>query len=109
MTSVVDEANALIAPPEPAGRIAASAAILPSVAFRVETSGIACPVGNSVRYPNPAGGGTAVTLSEYAFAVAGRLQDDRIGNVRLWPADTIGPASGAFGFRVSMARQGAMG
>jgi hypothetical protein len=56
-------ANTVIAPPFPAGTMAALATIFPSKEFNVETLGIGCPVGQTVRYcSGPLG--TTVMLSE---------------------------------------------
>ncbi len=56
-------ANELIDPFAAAGTIAALAATVPSNEFRVDTSGIASPDRQSVRYPK-APEGTTVALSE---------------------------------------------
>src|ERR1039457_5058002 len=108
-TSVGSLAYTSMDPPVPAGTMAALATIVPVRSFSVEASGRVCKVGQVVRKPTGAGA-TAVKFSEYACAVAGRLQVlDRMGNVRLVPPPSDGPANGAAAVRVSAMRQGVMG
>jgi len=109
-TSVLLEPNTLIAPPVPAGTIAALATTgLPGETFSVETPGHASPVGQALRYPSPACG-TAVKFSEYACALEGMLHVlVRIGKARLCIPTSDGPPSGAIGLRVSATRQGVRG
>jgi hypothetical protein len=53
----------LIAPPVPAGTIAAFAVIVPVSAFSVDTNGCVCPAGQTLKYPSgPCG--IAVKFSE---------------------------------------------
>jgi hypothetical protein len=64
------DANTEIAPPAPAGTIAAFDTTRPSNEFSVDTVGCASPAGHTDRYASGPGG-TTVMFSEYAFAVAG--------------------------------------
>src|ERR1700679_1173310 len=85
--------------------MAALASIAPSTEFRVDTSGVACPVGQTVRYPSPPCG-TTVTLNAYAGAVGGSPHElDGIRKVRLLPPASDGPPKAPFGLRVSRTRQ----
>ena len=61
--SVWSVLNTLTPPPDPAGTMAALAAMVPVGSFSVETSGCGRPVGQVVRNPNVPEG-TAVKLSE---------------------------------------------
>jgi hypothetical protein len=107
---VVFEANTLIAPPAPAGTIAALERTRPSIELTVAATGCVCPVGQSVRNPKGTVGITA-TLSEYAAAVEGMLHDpDGIVKVRNVPPAIEGPANGPLGVvRVSTNRHGVTG
>jgi hypothetical protein len=62
-TSVAWVTNTVIAPPDPAGTIAAFATTVPVGSFNVDTFGIDCPVGHVVRFPSGPGG-TTVKFSE---------------------------------------------
>ena len=66
-------ANTSMEPAVPAGTMTALAVTVPVSAFRLEASGMVCPVGQAVTYPSGPGG-TAAKFSEYACAVAGRPQ-----------------------------------
>src|SRR3954447_20470748 len=93
----------------PAGTMAAFALIRPSVEFRVDTVGCACPVGHKVsQLSGPCG--TTVTFSAYAFAVAGMPQAaPEISNSRTSFSARIGPPLLPFAWRVSAIRQGSTG
>src|SRR5437764_499757 len=87
-----------IAPPVPAGTIAAFAVIAPSSELRVDTTGCDWPAGQTERKPSvPIG--TTVKLSEYAWAFAGILhalpvilKSRGVDPVRFGPPyDPVGP------------------
>jgi hypothetical protein len=81
--SVAFVTNRSIAPPVPAGTIAAFAVTVPVRAFSVETRGCACPTGHTLRYPSEPWG-IAVKFSEYACALGGMPQElDSTGNERV--------------------------
>src|ERR1700690_531174 len=99
----------LIAPPVPAGTMAAFATTLPSNEFNVETSGRAEPAGHAERNDS-APSGTAVTFIEYASAVAGMLHPlAGIWKERVDAAPISGPPNGPFVPRVSAIRHGVTG
>src|SRR5580698_4065620 len=96
-------------PLAPAGTMAAFAVTAPVEEFSVETTGCACPEGHAVKKPSDSCG-TAVMLSEYAWAVDGIPQAlDCTGKLRPTPPVSDGPPSGAVGLRVSAMRQGVSG
>ncbi len=98
-----------ISPPLPAGTMAALAVTTPVEELSVETTGCACPVGHTVRNPRPPCG-TAVMLSEYAWAVDGMPHElDCRGNARPTPPVREGPPSGPAALRVSAMRHGVSG
>src|ERR1041384_3570312 len=98
--------NTVMAPPVPAGTLAALALIRPSMEFRVDTGGCGCPEGQTER--NPSGpSGTTVRFSEYASALAGMLQAlAGILKSRGVAAGRFGPPKAPTGFRVSAPRAG---
>src|SRR5579864_8697041 len=109
MTSVASVTNALIAPPAPAGTMAAFDLILPSIEFSVATSGCGCPVGHSVRNPSEPEGTTA-TFSEYATAVEGMPQALlEMAKSREVCRGRPGPPKGPVALRVSAMRHGVIG
>jgi hypothetical protein len=85
----------LIAPPTPAGTIAAFARISPSQAFSVDTTGSGVPEGHVVSQPRKPLLGAAVMFSEYATAVVGMPQElEGTGKEReVFPASDGGPES----------------
>src|SRR5581483_9929234 len=109
---VVCAAHNVIAPPAPAGTIAALASTLPSVEFSVETFGYGCPAGHTER-KGSVPKGTAVKLSEYATAEPGMLQPlDSRGMLRFAEPGSGGPPNWPVlpcPARVSTARQGVIG
>src|ERR1700690_1148240 len=89
--------------------MAACATTRPWNEFKVETIGCGWPVGHSVRYES-APGGTTVTFSEYAWAVAGMTQPlSGIANERVEAAVMAGPPNAPGELRVSATRQGVTG
>src|SRR5687768_1921662 len=70
ITCVAWVAITVIAPPTPAGTIAAFATTVPVGAFSVEDPGCGSPAGHTLRKPSGADG-TTVMLSAYACAPAG--------------------------------------
>src|SRR5436305_515149 len=103
-TSVALLAKTVIAPPVPAGTIAALDFTRPSTEFRVDATGCGLPVGHRVRKPSgPVG--TAATFREYAWAFAGMPQT-LLGTVKLRvpPPLICGPPKGPAVLRVSATR-----
>src|SRR5947209_5039177 len=96
-------------PVVPAGTITAFALVRPSVEFRVETVGCACPVGHKVsQLSGPCG--TTVRFREYATAVLGIPQTaPAIVKSRTSPSLSTGPPLVRFGSRVSAMRHGSDG
>src|SRR5262249_30010406 len=98
------------APLSPAGTMAALASTKPSKEFSVDTRGCGCPAGQIVRKPRNPVLGTTLTLSEYAFALAGIPHAlERTGTRRAVPPGMNGPPRGPLGVRVSMTRHGVTG
>ena len=103
MASVTYE---LMEPSVPAGTIAAFATTLASNEFKVDTSGVAPPAGQSVRYASVPGG-TTVALRLYACA-----NDDipqalpGTGHVLVSPGPSVGPPNVPAAPRVSDTRHG---
>src|SRR5690348_17245953 len=102
----------LMDPFVPAGTIAAFATMSPASELRVDTSGLACPVGHTVRYPSgPLG--TTVTFNAYAFAPDGMPHElPGTGKSRVDPAAIIGGPNAPLMFcpeRVSANRHGVTG
>jgi hypothetical protein len=109
-SSVSLEAKKHAAPFVPAGRMAATALVRPSMELRLDASGCGCPQGNAVRNPNgPCG--TTVMFSEYACAMFGMLQ--ALLGMAIALAATLpwrkGPPNGPAGLRVSAMRHGVTG
>src|SRR5579864_5661240 len=104
-------AKAQTPPLIPAGTMAATAFTRPSCELGVEVAGRGWPQGKIVRKPSDPACGTTVTLSEYACAVAGMLQElVGMSNSRATaPPLRSGPPNGPFGFRVSASRHGLAG
>src|SRR4051812_5473170 len=109
MTAVGLLAKMLMAPPVPAGTIAAFDLMRPSRELSVDATGWGWPVGQSVRKPSGPPGTTA-TFSEYACALAGTPQA-LLGTMksRVAPPPSDGPPKGPTGSRVSATRQGVIG
>src|ERR1022692_586496 len=105
ITLVVLVTYTLTAPLTPAGTIAASALMRPSIEFRVATPGWLWPAGQMVRYPSGPDG-TTETFSEYAAALVGMLQPPSCGMGKFWKVPPgMGPLPPYCG-RVSTNRQG---
>ena len=79
-----------IAPPAPAGTIAAFAVTSPVGAFSVEDPGCPCPAGHALMKPRGPDG-TVVIFSANAWAVAGIPQTPVIGKLRVVLAASEGP------------------
>src|SRR5689334_5812681 len=98
-----------MAPLVPAGTRSALATTEASKEFKVETTGCARPVGQSVRYESTPGG-TTVAFREYARAAA-EIPQALDGTVyeRVPVAASTGPPNSPFASRVSETRQGLTG
>src|SRR4051812_31397732 len=95
-------------PAAPAGTITAIASMAPYGILIVDTNGCAIPVGHVLR--NPSGPvGAAVKFNEYARALPGIPQAERMGKVRLTRPASAGPPSDPAGRRVSAIRHGVTG
>src|SRR3954447_8052408 len=109
-SSVSLEAKKQAAPFVPAGNIAATALVRPSMELRLDASGCGCPQGKAVK--NPSGPrGTTVIFSEYACAVFG-IPQALLGIANALAAALPcrnGPPNGPAGLRVSAMRQGVTG
>src|SRR6478736_5927488 len=93
-------ANTLMAPPAPAGIMAALDLTRPSIEFTVDASGCGWPASQTVRKPSWPAVGTTATLNEYACAVDGTPQGLlRTGKVRVPAPGIWGPPKGPLGSR----------
>ena len=109
-SSVSWEAKKHAAPLVPAGKIAATALVRPSMELRLDASGCRCPQGKAVRNPS-APCGTTVMFNEYACAVFG-IPQALLGIANALAAALPcrkGPPNGPAGLRVSAMRQGVIG
>lgn len=108
--SVSLDAKKHAAPFVPAGRMAATALVRPSMELRLDASGCGCPQGKAVKKPSTPCG-TTVKFSEYACAVFG-IPQALLGMANALAAALPwrkGPPNGPAGLRVSAMRHGVAG